>query len=149
MVIYIKPQNTSQKLSQSVLLMRGDENMKMKIGEKIRALRKGKMTQAELAERVGVHETSIRRWELGNRVPDVKDIQKIAEVLNVPTTELLDDALNISGDTNQNLEQNNNKDGHLVFRDRDRYIDLPDTPDNRTLFRELVLSISTVPAVTA
>ena len=111
--------------------------MKMKIGEKIRALRKGRMTQAELAERVGVHETSIRRWELGNRVPDVKDIQKIAEVLNVPVAELLDDALNVSDDTDQTSEQNNRA-GHLYFRDRDRIVDLPDTPETRLLYVQIV-----------
>ena len=121
--------------------------MKMKIGEKIRALRKGRMTQAELAERVGVHETSIRRWELGNRVPDVKDIQKIAEVLNIPVAELLDDTLNSSDDTDA---EQNNKAGHLVFRDRDRVVDLPDTPDNRILYVRIVNAmLGKAPAVTA
>ena len=41
--------------------------MEMTLGEKIRKARKRKMTQAELAEAVGVHETTIRRWESGER----------------------------------------------------------------------------------
>ena len=35
--------------------------MEMSLGERIRKARKGNMTQAELAERVGVHEGTIRR----------------------------------------------------------------------------------------
>lgn len=63
--------------------------MKMTLGERIRKARKGKMTQAELAEKIGVHEITIRRWELGERLPDTDSIQKISQVLGVSISELM------------------------------------------------------------
>ena len=65
--------------------------MQMTLGEKIRKARKGKMTQAELAEAIGVHEMTIRRWELGERSPNIGALQKIANVLSIPLIELTDD----------------------------------------------------------
>ncbi len=70
--------------------------MDMSLGERIRKVRKGKMTQAELAHLIGVHEITVRRWELGERTPDVKDIQKIADVLSVPASDLLGDSFAVS-----------------------------------------------------
>ena len=63
--------------------------MEMTLGEKIRNARKRKMTQVELANEIGVHEMTIRRWESGKRFPDVEDLRKISEVLNVPLNELI------------------------------------------------------------
>lgn len=55
----------------------------MGIGARIKAARKGKYNQAELAELVGVHETTIRRWELErDDGPQGKNLSKLAEVLN-------------------------------------------------------------------
>ena len=65
--------------------------MNMTLGEKIRKARKRKMTQAELAEAIGVHEMTIRRWELGERSPNVGALQKIADALSVPLSEFTDD----------------------------------------------------------
>lgn len=65
--------------------------MEMTLGERIRKARKvnGKMTQAELAERIGVHEMTVRRWESGERTPDVDSLQKISGVLGVSVSDLL------------------------------------------------------------
>ena len=63
--------------------------MEMTLGERIRKARKGNMTQAELAKLIGVHEITVRRWELGERTPNIKDLQRISEVLKVPMDELL------------------------------------------------------------
>ena len=65
--------------------------MEMTLGERIRKARKGKgkMTQAELAERIGVHEMTVRRWEAGERTPDVDSLQKISGVLGVSVSDLL------------------------------------------------------------
>lgn len=65
--------------------------MNMTLGEKIRKARKRKMTQAELAEAIGVHEMTIRRWELGKNFPDVGALQKIADALSIPLSEFTDD----------------------------------------------------------
>ena len=47
------------------------------------------ISQEELAERVGCHANTIRRWELGYREPRSSDIQKLCEVLNCTGAELL------------------------------------------------------------
>jgi transcriptional regulator with XRE-family HTH domain len=59
------------------------------IGERIRAARKNKLTQAQLAESICVHEMTLRRWEIGQRVPDANKLQKIAKVLNVSVAYLM------------------------------------------------------------
>ena len=58
--------------------------------DRLRTLRKrAKITQPELAELVGVHETTIRCWEAGtDKGPSVSDIKKICQVLNVSEKEL-------------------------------------------------------------
>ncbi|MBQ7544882.1 MAG: helix-turn-helix transcriptional regulator [Synergistaceae bacterium] len=47
------------------------------------------ISQEELAERVGCHSNTIRRWELGRREPRSSDIQKLCEILNCTEAELL------------------------------------------------------------
>lgn len=55
----------------------------MTVGERIKRARKGKFTQAELAELMGVHETTIRRWESGrDDGPTGKSLSKLATILN-------------------------------------------------------------------
>ncbi len=44
----------------------------MTLGERIRTARKEKYTQEELAEMIGVHVNTLRRWERGERSPDAK-----------------------------------------------------------------------------
>lgn len=50
---------------------------------------KANLTQSRLAERLGVVEMTIRRWESGLREPRASDIKKLAEVLGVSDAELL------------------------------------------------------------
>ena len=60
-------------------------------------LRKEKnMTQAELAKRINVDQTTIGRWEDGNREPTVGNVANIAEVFNVSIPDLLDKDLSTS-----------------------------------------------------
>lgn len=67
----------------------------MGYGAKIRTLRKQKkLTQAELAEKINVHETTIRRWELErNGKPNISEIEKLSEFFNVSPGYLLNDTL--------------------------------------------------------
>ena len=63
----------------------------MKIGLRIKELRKqAKITQPELAEKIGVHETTIRRWEQGkDKGPSVDIIPKVAEILGTSVAYLM------------------------------------------------------------
>lgn len=63
--------------------------MKMRLGERIKKARKGKGTQAELAEQIGVHEMTIRRWESGERYPDADMLQKLAAALGTSVSYLM------------------------------------------------------------
>jgi repressor LexA len=47
------------------------------------------LTQAELAERVGVSVTTISHWETGSKRPRVSNIRKLAEVLGVTSQDIL------------------------------------------------------------
>ena len=61
-------------------------------GKTLKALRKKSgLTQAELAFTVGVHETSIRRWETGDRLPNAEYVKKLAEALHVNEQQLFRD----------------------------------------------------------
>lgn len=59
-------------------------------GDVMRQYRKiNKMTQSELADKLGTFQQLIARWEGGDR-PNFESISKIAEVLNASEAELLD-----------------------------------------------------------
>ena len=58
--------------------------MNLKIGEKIRTLRlQQKMTQEQLADRLGVSYQSISRWENGITYPDIEFLPSIANYFSV------------------------------------------------------------------
>lgn len=61
-----------------------------KIGEFIRELRKeNNMTQEQLAEKMGVTDKSISRWENGRTMPDISMLGILANELNCTVPELL------------------------------------------------------------
>ena len=62
----------------------------MTIGERIKQARKAKgLTQEELAEKLGCTKQSIAQYEKGRRSPKIDGLIKIAESLNIPTSDLL------------------------------------------------------------
>lgn len=66
-------------------------------GSVIRAKReKAGLTQAKLAERIGVTAKAVSKWETGAGLPDVSLLEPLAAALSVSTAEL------ISGETVQN-----------------------------------------------
>ena len=59
-------------------------------GNMVAVLRKEKgMTQLELAEKMGVTDKAVSKWERDLSFPDVSSIQKLAEILEVSVDELM------------------------------------------------------------
>ncbi len=59
-------------------------------GTVIKELReKHKMTQLQLAEKLGVSDKTVSKWETGKGYPDITLLEPIAEVFRVSVTELL------------------------------------------------------------
>ena len=48
------------------------------------------MSQAELAAKMNVTDKAVSKWERSLSCPDVNSLSKLAEVLEIPVTELLD-----------------------------------------------------------
>lgn len=56
----------------------------MRLGEKVRVLREARgLGQAELAERVGIHQVTLSQWERGTRPFDGDYLEAVAEALEV------------------------------------------------------------------
>ena len=63
----------------------------MSIGENIKIHRKNKgLTQKQLADKIGVSEITVRRYEKNNNIPNVAIIDKFAAALEISVFELLD-----------------------------------------------------------
>ena len=63
-----------------------------KLADRIRAGRMSrKMTQAELAAAVNVAPSTVGMWEQGRRIPDIENIEALADVYNVPVSYFVDD----------------------------------------------------------
>ena len=62
----------------------------MSIGNNIYSLRKAKkVTQAQLAEKLGVSEQAVSKWEQGRSCPDIAILDEIADALGISLIELL------------------------------------------------------------
>ena len=56
----------------------------MEIGQSIQeARKKAKLTQKELAEKVGIATITVQQYERGVRTPQIETLQKIAQALNI------------------------------------------------------------------
>lgn len=73
--------------------------MKLEIGAKIKTLRKGrKLTQEELAEKLGITRATVSNYEVGRRSPHITELKRIADFFGVgvdyfgvvPTDEVFD-----------------------------------------------------------
>lgn len=61
-------------------------------GNRLKKLRKkAGISQPELAELVGVHETTIRRWENSHYTPDARVVSLLADALHVSVSDLFND----------------------------------------------------------
>ena len=67
----------------------------VKVGKLIQKLRKEqKLTQQELADKLGVSPKTISKWETGGGLPDISFLKKISEIFNITIEELLEGTLN-------------------------------------------------------
>ena len=64
--------------------------MKDSLGAMIATLRKDKgLTQAQLADRMGVTDKAVSKWERDLSCPDVSSIPRLAEVLGISVEQLM------------------------------------------------------------
>lgn len=76
---------------------------KQTLGMMISTLRKEKgMTQLELAEKMGVTDKAVSKWERDLSFPDINSILKLAEIFEVSVDELMQ----IKTDTKENIGKN-------------------------------------------
>ena len=72
-------------------------------GNTIRQLREArKLTQAELAEKIGVSSKTVSKWETGKGLPDISLLQPLAQALGISVIELM----NGEQITNRNVSGN-------------------------------------------
>lgn len=65
--------------------MNNIEEIKINFGKRVKALRtRNKMTQTELAEKLGVSKSIISAYEKGTRTPAFETIVKLSDIFNVP-----------------------------------------------------------------
>ena len=63
----------------------------MEFHEKLQELRKQKnLTQEQLAEKLGVSNKTISKWETGKCMPDYSVVKSLCEELEVTVAELMD-----------------------------------------------------------
>lgn len=68
------------------------DNLNTHTKDKIKKIRLEKgLTQKQLAEKCGMYESQIRKYETGKANPKIETLQKIADALEVPIIELRDD----------------------------------------------------------
>ncbi len=67
-----------------------------KFGEKLRTLRQRQgLSQDQLGDMLGVHQTHIGRIERGEKTPNARMILKISRIFNVPADQLIKDELEL------------------------------------------------------
>ena len=73
-------------------------------GLTIKTLREGRnMTQAELAERIGVSSKTVSKWETAKGLPDISLLQPLAEALGISVIELMNGQPIVNKNTSANL----------------------------------------------
>ena len=76
---------------------------KQTLGMMISSLRKEKgMTQLELAEKMGVTDKAVSKWERDLSYPDINSIPKLAEIFEISVDELMQ----VKTETKENVNQN-------------------------------------------
>ncbi len=70
--------------------MTSEVNEKMKLGEQLVTLRKeNKLSQEQLAEKIGVTRQTISNWELGETAPNPEQLKLLSQIFHVSIDKLL------------------------------------------------------------
>ena len=73
-------------------------------GITIRQLRESRdLTQAELAERIGVSSKTVSKWETGKGLPDISLLQPLAQALGISLIELMNGEPIVNKNTSANM----------------------------------------------
>ena len=76
---------------------------KQTLGTMIATMRKENgMTQLELAEKMGITDKAVSKWERDLSFPDINSIPKLAAIFNVTVDELMQ----VKADTKENTDKN-------------------------------------------
>ncbi|MBQ7263837.1 MAG: helix-turn-helix transcriptional regulator [Synergistaceae bacterium] len=115
--------------------------------ERLKSLRRERRySQKALGDMVGVQNNTVWRWENGGATPDANNVSKLATALGSTVSYLMgetDDPAPPATDqpvSNKSILSSDPPatSGRLIYEQGDHRLDLPDTPENRTLFREIV-----------
>lgn len=78
----------------------------MPIATKLKEARQKKgLTQKQLGDKCGMYESQIRRYELGSLNPKIETLQKIADALDVPVSEVADCEFDGDGKTQKDASK--------------------------------------------
>lgn len=90
-------------MMQSSNTRRNEQMKKQTLGMMISTLRKEKgMTQLELAEKMGVTDKAVSKWERDLSFPDINSIPKLAEIFEISVDELMQ----VKTETKENIGKN-------------------------------------------
>lgn len=74
-----------------------EEEIRKNFGDNLLRLRKySKMSQQELANKLSYSDKAISKWELGDNIPDIFTLKKIADLFNVTVDDLLKANLSVN-----------------------------------------------------
>ena len=74
-----------------------EQEIRKNFGENLSRLRKyNKLSQQDLANKLSYSDKAISKWELGDNIPDVITLERIAELFNVTVDELIKPSISVS-----------------------------------------------------
>ena len=114
----------------------------MTLGERIKNFRKGRFSQAELAEIVGVHENTLRRWELGERSPDADSLMKLAKALGISISELMEESGDEVVQKKMPTSTTKSSKGMLIYERDGERLELPPTEQGYSIMNSIAAAIA-------
>ncbi|MGN7192844.1 helix-turn-helix transcriptional regulator [Bacillus mycoides] len=99
--------------------------MSVKYGERIRELRKNnKLTQAQLAQKLGKGESTIRMWELGKNEPDRISLIEMSRIFNCSIDYILGNDIDSAINDSFEIRAIQRASKHMSSTDRDKMLKL-------------------------